>query len=196
MMKAKKTMAAVGAIAMLTATTMTAFAADQAMSTSGDTTVALNGTVTATTVTVTVPTAMAFSIDPNAAAGSTVTTSPATVTNNTKAPVTVTFKGMKAQSANSCKVVAQDTVTDWTALGTAETESKIALGLKVGGGSTMWSPAEGGVPAAAGTFDVAGTSGTAQISLDVKHGNNWSKAASPTYDMYLSVALSDHTVTA
>lgn len=161
-----------------------------------DKTVNITGNVTeATTVDITAPLAMTFSIDPNASTWSgAFTSSSANITSDSKAPVDVDFIGFQADAGNTCLVVNHTDFTDvdWAKLGTKATEEKIALGMKQGSNTTMWSPA-GVTPVtntAAGTVPLAAGE-TKSISVQAKYGLSWKQAKALQYKSYIKVKLSD-----
>lgn len=174
--------------ALLMVTTVTASAQEVG---EGNTDVTINGEVTATVITVTVPTAMSFTINPNAEPS--FVSSTADIVSKTAAKLDVDVLGFRSDTNNGTKVVAPDRVK-WDELGVTETKRQIALGVKAAE-ETIWSPAEPAAAyddasATAGTILVA-PNGTVPISLDAKYGKAWISSDVLKYNLFLRISLSE-----
>ncbi|MFC0212473.1 hypothetical protein ACFFK0_08360 [Paenibacillus chartarius] len=169
--------------------------ADKQIDPDSGSTVDVEGTASATTIVVTMPTVLSFAINPNNVKP--FTSVPATVVNSTYAPVDVQILGITSANGTDTKVVdaASHTDQEWSSLGRAATTSQIALGLESVSGTpvTVWSPAEidGVTPSvAAGTFPLQPDS-SEEIQVVAKHGNAWDVAKTLNYKLYVRVALTE-----
>lgn len=96
-----------------------------------ETTVPVNGTINATTISVTHPMSVDYSIDPNN--DTNIFTAPdIVITNNTKVPVKVTLKSLTSTSSGTLQFtdVAPD-AKEWNKLNSADSKTFIALGVKI-----------------------------------------------------------------
>lgn len=148
-MKLKKLLSLVLALAMLTAISSTAFAAEPIMPDengnvpigAGETTIGIEGRVVPVTLAATCNTSTYLTIDPNQPEGSQFISPIISVINDCNAPLTLYAVSMKA-TGNAPKVVANDkfNAEGWRQLTRAQTHANIALGLKAASGSgfNMW----------------------------------------------------------
>lgn len=163
--------------------------------------VAVNGTIAAiTALDITVPVSTTFTIDENRDFSAPTLA----VQNNSPVPVTVVAQSLTAD-ASSPKVVAQDKFTDeeWENLNGAQTQSNIALGLKVLEESsdlrdpvtsaTQWFGAEGtdsnlalGVLQSAHNADIIPK---LSLGFDGKYGSVWGDMNKITYTMILTFSV-------
>lgn len=172
-----------------------ASAADQTVDPEMGSTIDVSGTADVTTIVVTVPTGLAFAINPNSP--NPFTSVPATVINNTYAPIDFQVLGVVSDPGTSVKVVDPSTHTDqeWKGLGKTATSSQIALGIQgASDGITIWSPTEvdGVSPSSvAGTIKLD-PKGTEDITVEAKHGNAWGSAQTLNYKLYVKVGLTEN----
>lgn len=122
------------------------------------------------------------------------------IINHSAAPVSVTAVSLKAKSGTSAKVIAEDAYTDeqWNNLSAADTQSKIALGLRVQESSSLTSA----LPAGSLWFgDESGDSnlelGSIQsaygleqppklvLQYDARYGKQWGDVSSLSYELIL-----------
>lgn len=132
--------------------------------------VALNGSISPLTISVTHPVNVAYAISPDA---ETFTAPDITVTNNTKAAVIATVASIKAASGGSLTFTDVDPSSKaWRSLNLADSKKYIALGIgaKAKSGwndgyntATHW--ASDGNPFQIGTLN-SGTSGTLNLTAD------------------------------
>lgn len=186
----KKVLLLVLACAMMA---MTAIQVSAQEVSSGDSTVPVNGTAQATVITLTVPTSLSFAINPNTE--TTFLSAPADMVSATPAKLDVDIIAIRAAGDSAAKVVAADSIENWSQLGVTDTKSKIALGIKAGDQPIIWAPAEDATPIAEVT-DKAGTvkvtpNGTQQIGLEGKHGMSWKETTSMDYNLYLRISLTE-----
>ena len=116
--------------AVLSLTAIPVFAATTTDSGSGSATgnVAITGTISPLTISVTHPVSVPYSIDPNAG---TFTAPDVTITNNTKTAVNVTVQSLTAASGGSITFTDVDpTAKTWATLNNADSKKYIALGIK------------------------------------------------------------------
>lgn len=186
---------AVGVMLMSMLGSAAAFAADQEVDPNNGATIDVSGSASATTIVVTVPTALSFAINPNS--GTPFTSVPATITNGTYAPIDFQVLGITSEVGTAVKVVSSTLHEDqeWLALGKNATTSQIALGIKEVGGaaSTIWSPAEvnGATPSVVSGTIQLDPSGTKDIMVDAKHGNAWDSAKTLNYKLFVRVGLTE-----
>jgi len=149
------------------------------------------GTVDATWIIVTVPTAVNFAILPDSADKSFVS-APFQIMNQSNAPIDVKFLGMHSAGQTSTKVVNADKYSDqgWLKLPATKSSSEIALGINIDG-KTIWSPAETQyqIPDTEVGLIKLDRLGTKELSLDGKHGRAFNESKVMSYQMYLRVGL-------
>jgi|GEM_PF-633699 len=103
-------------------------------------TMPMNGTMDATTISVTHPVSVEYTIDPNLGyeVGAFIAPDIA-ITNNSVVPVNVTVESLASAAGGSVQFtdVAPDAYADWSVLNTADTKTYIALGVQIADG-TGW----------------------------------------------------------
>lgn len=93
--------------------------------------VAINGSITALTISVTHPLTADYAINPNAGANGTFTAPDIAVKNLTKVPVNVTVSSLKAATGGAITFTDVDPADKtWASLNAADSEKYIALGIK------------------------------------------------------------------
>lgn len=93
--------------------------------------IAINGSITALTISMTHPLTADYAFDPNAGTNGTFTAPDITVKNNTKVPVNVTVSSLKATSGGSITFTDVDpSAKTWPSLNTSDSKKYIALGIK------------------------------------------------------------------
>jgi hypothetical protein len=120
--------------AILSTATVTAFADDGTSSETGNVTVTVpvDGTIDALMISITHPTTLAYTIDPNSGEAGTFIAPDIPITNNTKVPVNVTVQSLKSCAGGTIQftdVGSND--RDWSNLNLADSKKYIALGIKV-----------------------------------------------------------------
>jgi hypothetical protein len=118
---------------------------DLPITTTGDgsveATVPVNGTIEATTISISHPVSVEYAIDPNLGyAGGAFIAPDIPITNNSVVPVNVTVESLTSAAGGTLQFtdVAPDAFADWSKLNTADTKTHIALGVQVADG-TGWS---------------------------------------------------------
>jgi len=137
----KKIITGILTVVILVVFGINAFAANTTNTGTGTVTgnVAVNGTISPLTISVTHPLTVAYAIDPNNGVGGTFTAPDITVQNITKAPINVTINSLTATSGGTL------TFTDvlpgaktWPNLNLADSKKYLALGILIKN-STGWS---------------------------------------------------------
>lgn len=185
-----KKVAIVSAMMVLTAATSASAFAEALPANTHE--IGVKGTAEATIITVDIPTEMSFAIDTNNESSPIIAPS-ANFTNKTNTSLDLHFLGAKASDSNQTKVVGEDYVEDWSQLGTQDTQTHIAFGIKSEDEVIYWSAAEtAGTPQnSVGTYKLA-PHGNAALSPTVKSGTAWqNKRTDLNYSMYFRIALSD-----
>lgn len=136
----KRLLAGIVTVAMLSLAAVPVFAATTTATDTGTGSVtgsvAINGTISPLTISVTHPINVAYAISPDAG---TFTAPDIAVTNNTKAAVNVTVQSLTATSGGTLTFTDVDpTAKNWSALNNADSKKYIALGVKAKD-STGWS---------------------------------------------------------
>lgn len=181
---------------MILGSTGVALAADATASTT------VNGSISATIISVSVPATLAFTIDPNNPSGDQA--SKAVIQSNTNAPINISINGggnsFKQSEGSSWKPVDYlPEELDWEKLGRAETESSLALGLLVCDSTqwreltltdTLWVKELASVVgnAVIGELD---PNTSAEITFQTYHGNAFSEAKNCAYDVIWSFCLAE-----
>lgn len=192
----KKLLASVLTLTLIIASSVTAFAADTTETGVGTVTgnVAINGSISPLTISVTHPVSAAYAIDPNTGSTSSLTALDIKVINNTKAAVTVTVASLTAASGGTLSFTDVDSDSkSWATLNIADSKKYIAMGVKVKD-STGWEPGYntgtyqsvsstpliiGALPAAA-----AGT-----MTLTANHGLAFDNAYTAVHNMVFNFQL-------
>jgi hypothetical protein len=193
----KKILSLAMAAVLATGSTVSVFAADTTSAGAGETTAQAEITAVPSVIDVTLPTTLSLRIDPN---DRSETTSPGTVTNNSMAPVKINIEKIAAATGNNCKVVAPEEVSHWQLLGTEETNSKIAIGMKCIEDDTItaWAYNQDH-PLPFAQLRLAsknsGTCNTARLSLVSKHGLAFNTSTTLKYDITYEIELSSDTET-
>lgn len=154
--------------------------------------VAVNGTISPLTISVTHPVNASYAIDPNAG---TFTSPAVAVTNNTKVPVNVTVQSLSSASGGSIQF--QDVMPDsktWSALSNADSKKYIAVGVSAAN-STGWAAgynastdwAASGTPALIGSLP-SGASGS--LSLTADYGYAFDQAYTSAHNLVFMFTLS------
>lgn len=137
----KKILASMLAIVLISAFSVTAFAADTTDTGTGTVngTVTINGSISSLTISVTHPLTVAYVIDPNNGTSGAFVAPDIAVKNNTKVPVNVTVNSLTATSGGTITFTdVLPTAKTWASLNAADTKKFIALGIKIKD-STGWS---------------------------------------------------------
>lgn len=162
----------------------------------------VNGNIVATVINVSVPTSLAFSIDPNKEDATVI--SDANIVNSTFAPIKVSigfgssnFKQSENSEWKPVDFLPSD--LDWDNLGKKDTETSLALGVKLKNSSewreakftdTLWVKAH-----STSTQDVVfgeiDANSSVSMTLDVYHGNAFSEAKNCSYNIVWSFSLAD-----
>jgi hypothetical protein len=166
-------------------------------------TTAVNGSIAATVLNVSVPSALAFSVDPNAVINSYVS-SEASIINNTNAPIQV-WVGVGSTNFKQSPLSLWKPVDylpeelDWQNLGKAASENSLALGVKISNPvewrtvfltDTLWAKEQNNMSSAV-AFGELNALSSAKVSLEVYHGNAFSEVKSCQYDIVWSFALAN-----
>lgn len=120
-------------LALATICGISAMAADTTATGTGSVTgnVAVNGSISALTISVTHPLSVDYAIDPNSGTTGAFTAPDINIKNNTKVPVNVTVSSLKAAAGGTVTltdVAAADKT--WAELNAADSKKYIALGIK------------------------------------------------------------------
>lgn len=151
--------------------------------------VSAEGTTTPATLSVTVPTAVSFTITPDNE--NPVVTVPFDISNSSNFGVKVEFFGASAKAGTSVPVVGSSKYADWNALTASETLGGIALGLTFDS-QTLWSTSEAdGQPTSPLGFANIEKAGSKEFDLGVKSGLAWADPQNLQYDLNLRVGISD-----
>lgn len=160
------------------------------------------GSITATVLSVSVPASMVFSVDPNNKED-TYSASVANIRNDTNAPIKVSIGAGDnfLQSSNSSWKPADylPGEKDWNALGVADTENSLALGVvikdidkwrKVMRSTALWVVEQQSLsePAVFGEIEA---NSTAPVTLEINHGNAFSEPKTCEYNILWTFALAD-----
>jgi hypothetical protein len=163
----------------------------------------VNGTISATILNISVPTALVFTVDPNNT-GTKYIASMADIKNDSNAPITVAIGAGSAnfaQSADSNWKPADylPTAFNWESLGKIESENALALGVKIKDTSewrqvtrseTLW-VLEQNKMATDVVFGDLDPHSTASVTLEVYHGNAFSEAKTCQYNIIWSFSLTN-----
>lgn len=166
-------------------------------------TTVLNGSISPTVLDVSVPATMVFTVNPNDK-DNTYVSSKAKIINNTNAPIKVSinsgvdnFKQSSGSTWHPEDYLPSD--LNWDSLGKEKSESSLALGVKMSDESqwrkvsmknTLWVK-EHDTEISAVVFGELNALSSADISLDVYHGNAFSEQKSCSYDVVWSFTLAD-----
>lgn len=189
----KKVVIAAMATALVAGASIPALAATTQTATgtgSASASVPINGTINATTISVTVPNSVAYSIDPDS---NTFTAPSLAVTNNTVVPVNI---GVQSLTADSTGTFTDKLPADknWGSLNASDSAKYIALGVGVTdatgwstgyNNSTDWAAAH--APVTIGSLP-SGTTGN--LALSANFGRAISTTQTPTGAAVFSVSLS------
>ncbi len=173
-----------------------AYAADSTASTT------VNGTISASIISVNVPATLAFNIDPNNSDGDQA--SKALIQSNTNAPIEVSINGGGDSFKQSVESEWQpiDYLPDelaWEKLGRSDSESSLALGLLICDqtqwrtlnlNDVLWVKELAGMDgyAVIGQLD---PNASAEITFQTCHGNSFSESKVCTYNIIWSFSLAD-----
>lgn len=171
-----------------------AFAADTTASTT------VNGSISATIISVSVPATLAFTIDPNNPGGDQA--SKAIIQSNTNAPINISICGggnsFKQSEGSTWKPVDYlPEELDWEKLGRSASESSLALGLLVCNATqwraltltdTLWVKELASMSGNAVIGDLDPNT-SAEITFQTYHGNAFSEAKNCAYDVIWSFSL-------
>lgn len=163
----------------------------------------VNGNVAASVLSVSVPSSLAFTVDPNDL-DTTYVSSEANIINNTNAPIEVWVaagnSNFKQSTSSSWKPVDYlPGELDWSNLGKTQSESSLALGIKINDPTewrkviltdTLWVKEQNNIGAAV-IFGELNALSSAKVSLEVHHGNAFSEVKSCQYDVVWSFALAN-----
>jgi hypothetical protein len=131
----KKLLVLIMVMAVILSTVMvTAFADDGTASGTGSVTatVPVDGTITSLTISVTHPTTLAYSIDPNGGEAGTFVAPEIPIKNNTRVPVNVTVQSLKSSAGGTIQFTdVAESAKDWRNLNLVDSKKYIALGVKV-----------------------------------------------------------------
>ncbi|MFT9077320.1 hypothetical protein [Ethanoligenens sp.] len=188
-----KIAAAAMAVALIAGAALPASAATTQTATgtgSASASVPITGTINPTTISVTVPNGVSYSINPDA---NTFTAPALSVTNNTVVPVTIGVQSLTADSSGTLTDVLP-TAENWGSLNAADSSSKIALGISVTD-STGWSSgynnstdwAASHAPVTIGSLP---SGATGNLALAANYGRAISTTQTPTGSVAFSVSLS------
>lgn len=135
----KKTLSAALVIGMLTFCSIPALADDTTVTgtNSATSTMTASGSIAATTISITHPASVNYTIDPNS---KTFTAPDITIKNNSSAAVVVAVTSLKANPGTTTTIGFTDVLPvakDWANLNTADSKTYIALGIKAS--TTGWS---------------------------------------------------------
>ncbi|MFT9075977.1 hypothetical protein [Ethanoligenens sp.] len=151
--------------------------------------VPITGTINPTTISVTVPNSVAYTINPDS---DTFTAPTLAVTNNTVVPVTI---GVQSLTADSSGTFTDKLPTDetWDSLGASDSAKYIALG--VGATSTGWSTGynsstDWAASHSAVTIGSLASGATGNLALSANFGRAISTTQTPTGAAVFSVSLS------
>lgn len=156
--------------------------------------VPINGTISPTTISITVPNSVAYNIDPNS---NTFTAPSLSITNNTVAPVTVGVQSLTADSSGTVTDVLPGDM-DWSKL-TAENSPKyLALGVGVSdptgwdsgyNTNTDWAASNSSVE-----IGSLAAGATGNLALSANFGRAFQSQFTPTGAIVFSVSLQDSVV--
>ncbi|WP_137143914.1 hypothetical protein [Ethanoligenens harbinense] len=151
--------------------------------------VPITGTINATTISVTIPNSVAYTINPDA---NTFTAPALAVTNNTVVPVTV---GVQSLTADSSGTFADKLPTDetWSTLDASDSAKYVALGISATStgwstgynSSTDWAAAHAPV-----TIGSLPSGATGNLALAANFGRAFTASKAPTGSIVFSVCLS------
>lgn len=180
-------------ISILIAGSISVFAADTTDTGTGTATgtVTTTGTISATTISVTHPAVVSYTINPNT---STFTATDISIVNNTVAPISVTITSL-ASVASEGGVTFTDVLPaakTWGSLGVADSSKYIALGIvpKVGGWNAGYNTVTH-YAADAGTY-LAGTinsASTGVLNLSANYGKAFNTSITASHTLSLSFSL-------
>lgn len=163
----------------------------------------VNGSILATVLNVSVPSSLAFSIDPNNAENTAII-SDATIINNTNAPINV-FVGagsinfQQSETSEWKPIDYLPSEKDWSNLGKISSENSLALGVKLKNKSewrsvqrtnTLWVK-EHSSSVDNVVFGELNSLSSAVMTLDVFHGNAFSEPKTCSYSIVWSFSLAD-----
>lgn len=162
----------------------------------------VNGSISASIISVSVPASLAFTIDPNNASADQA--SKALIQSNTNAPIEISINGggnsFKQSASSSWKPA--DYLPDeknWDKLGRADSESSLALGLLVSNAAqwrvlkltdVLWVK-ELAVMAGSAVIGQLDPKSSAEITFQTRHGNAFSEAKVCSYNVVWSFALAE-----
>lgn len=172
----------------------------KAASTTASTTV--NGSISASLINVSVPTSLAFTVDPNNE--SATYSSEAIIKNNTNAPITISLSGggESFKQATSSAWKPSDYLPgdrNWDQLGKADSEGSLALGLiakdalqwrVLSRTTTLWVKELRNTSGAVVLGDLNPHT-SANITFQILHGNAFSEAKSCVYNIVWSFSLTE-----
>jgi len=162
----------------------------------------VDGSISASIINVSVPTSLAFTIDPNNTSGDQA--SKAVIKSNTNAPIEISVNGggssFKQSESSSWKPV--DYLPDdlnWEKLGKKDSESSLALGLLVCNAAqwrvlsltdVLWVKELMGMTGSSVIGDLDPNS-SAEVTFQTRHGNSFSEAKVCSYNIIWSFSLAD-----
>ncbi len=162
----------------------------------------VNGSISASIISVSVPATLAFTIDPNKTGSDQA--SKAAIQSNTNAPVEISISGggssFKQSASSSWKPVDYlPEELNWEKLGRTASESSLALGLLVCNSTqwraltltdTLWVKELANMTgnAVIGALD---PNSSAEITFQMQHGNSFSEAKTCSYNIIWSFALAN-----
>lgn len=173
-----------------------AYAADTTATTT------VNGSISASIISVSVPASLAFTIDPNSSNGDQA--SKAVIQSNTNAPIKISINGggnsfKQAESSSWKPVDYLPEELEWEKLGRSDSESSLALGLLACNETqwrvlmltdTLWVKELANMVgnAVIGELD---PHTSAEITFQTYHGNAFSEAKACTYNVVWSFSLAE-----
>lgn len=185
------------AASMFIASSVVAFADDATTTGTGtvETTVPVNGTINALTVSVTHPASVEYVINPNLGVGSAFVAPDIAITNNTVVPVNVTLKSLASAPGGTLQFtdVAND-AKDWANLGLADTKAYIAMGIKIADDPAGWevgynTATRYAVDTGDTLFGALGTGATAHMTMVANHGYAFDQNYTAVHNLVLMFNL-------
>lgn len=152
--------------------------------------VPITGTINPTTISVTVPNSVSYSINPD----SNIFTAPSlSVTNNTVVPVTIGVQSLTADSSGTVTDVLPGDM-DWSKLTAANSPNYLALGVGITD-ATDWasgynSNTDWAASKTAATFGSLPSGATGNLTLSANFGRAFSASKTPSGSIVFSVSLS------
>lgn len=162
----------------------------------------VNGSIAATILNVSVPTSVAFSVDPNSKTASYVAGN-SVIQNNTNAPIKVLINpGMNFRQDITSSWKPTDRMPadkNWAELGKTESENNLAIGVRVADASrwrkvtrssTLWVLEQNNLTSVV-EFGEIDSKSSAAFTLEVLHGYAFSEPKTCTYNIVWAFTLAD-----